>query len=46
MVLAIALAHALYYTSNSRYTLPSATFAVAVATSFLPVLVREISRGH
>jgi hypothetical protein len=46
MVLAIALAHALYYTSNSRYTLPSATFAVAVATSFLPVLVREINRGH
>jgi hypothetical protein len=42
LVIAVTATHAYYYTSNSRYTLPSAAFAVVVASAVLPRLAERV----
>jgi hypothetical protein len=46
MVTAIASAHAYYYTSNSRYTLPSAALAVVIASALLPHLIARLPNAR
>ncbi len=42
MVTAVAAAHAFYYTSNSRYTLPSAAFATVITTLVLANVLNHL----
>lgn len=46
MVVGIATAHAYYYTSNSRYTLPSAALAVVIASALLPHLAARLPNAR